>query len=91
MQQNEYFSSIASNSSIINSLNINKNNNSNYGMFGAGNISNSQSSGYFSGSTYKRERENSGRSLDQFDIEEEPKSEYEISKEAYQKEIHLKY
>ena len=86
-KENEYYSSIASNSSIMNSLNNNRNNNGNYGLYGVGNISNSQSSGYFSGSTYKREREKSGKSLDQFDMEEEQKTEYEILKEICNKEI----
>ena len=50
-------------------------------------LSNSQSSGYFSGSSYKRESENSGRSLGQFDLEEEQKTEFEILKEVCNKEI----
>ena len=88
IKENEYFSNIASNSSIMNSLNSNnRNNNANYGIF-AGNISNSQTSGYLSGSSYKREREKSGRSLDQFDIEEEEqRPEYDILKELCRKEI----
>ena len=87
IKENEYFSNIASNSSIMNSLDNNRNNNVNYGMYG-GDVSYSQSSGYLSGSSYKREREKSGRSLDQFDIEdEEQKPEYEILRESCKKEI----
>ena len=52
----------------------------------APNINNTQSSGYFSGFSYRKEKEKSMRSLDCFGVED-PKSEYEILKEVCQKEI----
>lgn len=89
IQENEYFSNIASNSSILNSLNNNLNNNANYGMYG-GNINSSQGSGYLSGASYKRARQRSGRSLEKFDIEvEDQRSEYEVLVEDCKKEIAL--
>jgi hypothetical protein len=66
IRTNENNSSI--NSSYINSVNINRNNND-YGMNNNISVGGSQNSGFFSGSSYKNEKEKSQRSLDVYDIE----------------------
>ena len=66
IRANENNSSI--NSSYINSVNINRNNND-YGMNNNISVGGSQNSGFFSGSSYKNEKEKSQRSLDVYDIE----------------------
>ena len=66
IRANENNSSI--NSSYINSVNINRNNND-YGMNNNISVGGSQNSGFFSGSSYKNEKEKSQRSLDVYDVE----------------------
>jgi len=66
IKENEYNSSI--NSSFINSVNINRNNND-YGMNNNFNISSSQNSGFFSGSSYKDAKQKSQRSIDPYDVD----------------------
>ena len=59
------------------------NNMLNYGI--KGNQENSSSSGYFSGSSFKKEKEHSGRNFEGY--EEETKSEFEILKEQNKNDI----
>ena len=66
IRANENNSSI--NSSYINSVNINRNNND-YGMNNNISMGGSQNSGFFSGSSYKNEKEKSQRSLDEYDVD----------------------
>ena len=66
IKANENNSSI--NSSYINSVNINRNNND-YGMNNNISMGGSQNSGFFSGSSYKNEKEKSQRSLDVYDVD----------------------
>ena len=66
IKANENNSSI--NSSYINSVNINRNNND-YGMNNNISMGGSQNSGFFSGSSYKNEKEKSQRSLDEYDVD----------------------
>ena len=86
IKENEINSSMA-NSSFLRSLNMDRNNNNNYGMNNNISIGSSQSSGLFNSPSYLKEKEeNSGRSWGQFDIEERP-TEYKQVQENCKNEI----